>query len=136
MAKRPVPPDETPETAAVPLNEPGSTGSAQAAPEPGPEPGPASGATPRRAAAPEAVPMPENIWLHGLLLLVVLALTRVAQALIVLCALFQFCWMLFAKRHNAAIASFGEGLANWVAIAARYVTGTAATKPFPWTAWK
>jgi hypothetical protein len=83
-----------------------------------------------------ARPLPENIWLHGLILLVMIVLTRIAQALTSLCAVLQFFWMLFKKERNVAIAEFGDGLANWLGIAARFMSGRADKRPFPWTSWK
>jgi hypothetical protein len=82
------------------------------------------------------LPVPENIWLHGLVMLVFLVLINVALYLLGICALVQFLWMLFGKERNQGIAGFADGLAVWLAAAARFVSGRADERPFPWAAWK
>ena len=83
-----------------------------------------------------ALPLPQNMWLHGLLMLILLLFLNLAQSLLGLCALVQFLWMLVAREPNAHIATFGEQLANWIAISARFISGSSDQKPFPWTAWR
>ena len=80
--------------------------------------------------------MPDNVWLHGLMMLIVAVLLRVASALATLAAFVQFLWMLIAKRRNDGIKEFGAGLANWMAKAGLFLGGKSDEKPFPWTAWK
>lgn len=99
-----------------------------------PEPATANAAPESASAAPP--PVPANIWLHGLLLLVMIVLTRVAEALLALCAVIQFFWLLFTKARNESIAEFGVGIANWMSISARFLSGHSDKRPFPWTAWK
>lgn len=86
--------------------------------------------------ASEAPAPPANLWLHGLFMLVLVVLVQLAQTILGLCALFQFCWMLFAKERNARVARFGAGLARWLAVTARFVTGGSDERPFPWSAWE
>lgn len=78
---------------------------------------------------------PQNVLLHGILMLVLLVLMNFAQYVLVVCAVFQFLWMAVARERNTYIAEFGTQIANWVAISARFVTGTSDQKPFPWTEW-
>jgi hypothetical protein len=52
------------------------------------------------------------------------------------CAVIQFLWMLIAKERNPAIADFGQGVANWLAITARFLTARSDERPFPWTSWR
>lgn len=80
--------------------------------------------------------LPKNVWLHGLMMLIIAILLRVAGALATLAAFIQFLWMLISKRRNEGIKIFGEGLANWMAVATLFLAGTSDEKPFPWTAWK
>lgn len=82
-----------------------------------------------------ARPLPQNIWVHGLITLVLLALTHLALMLLGACGVIQFFWMLFAKERNEHIVAFGKGLANWLNLSAGFVTGKSEDKPFPWTQW-
>jgi Domain of unknown function (DUF4389) len=82
-----------------------------------------------------AKPLPQNIWMHGLTMLILLALTHLALALLGACGVIQFFWMLVSKERNEQIVTFGKGLANWLNMAAGFVTGKSEDKPFPWTQW-
>jgi Flp pilus assembly protein TadB len=90
---------------------------------------------PTPTSASEAPALPRNLWLHGLFMLVLVVLVQLAQTILGVCAVFQFCWMLFAKERNVRVARFGAGLAHWLAVSARFVTGGADERPFPWSAW-
>jgi len=83
-----------------------------------------------------ALPLPQNIWLHGLLMVILLLFLHLAATVLWICALSQFVWMLFARERNIHIAEFGAQLANWMAISANFVSGSSDQKPFPWTAWR
>ena len=80
--------------------------------------------------------MPRNIWLHGLVMLVLIILVNFAQMVLGICAVIQFFWMLIGRERNRHIAVFGEGAANWLAITARLLSGAADERPFPWTPWR
>ncbi len=82
-----------------------------------------------------SLPLPNNLWLHGLIMLVLVMLVNLAQTILALCATLQFFWMLFARERNPGIARFGEGIAHWLAATSRFLTGAADERPFPWTAW-
>lgn len=81
------------------------------------------------------LPRPENLGLHGLIMLILVLLVNLAQTVLGICAILQFLWMLFAKERNAGIARFGQGIAHWLAVTSRFLTGAADERPFPWTAW-
>ena len=83
-----------------------------------------------------ALPLPDNVWLHGLLMLILLVLMNVAQTGLGICALLQFLWMVFVRERNVHIAAFGEQIANWLSTSARFLSGASDQKPFPWTAWR
>jgi hypothetical protein len=80
--------------------------------------------------------LPQNIWLHGLVMLVLVILVNLAQTVLGICAILQFLWMLFAKERNVRIAQFGQEVGNWLAITARFLSGRSDEKPFPWTDWR
>lgn len=79
-------------------------------------------------------PLP-NPWMRGLVMLVVAILMRVAEIVIVVAAILQFGWMVFARRRNAEIAAFGDAMGKWLAKAARFLSGASEEKPFPWSRW-
>lgn len=81
-------------------------------------------------------PRPDNLWQHGLIMLILVLLVNLAQTLLGVCALFQFLWMLLTRERNAHIARFGQGIANWLAVTARFLTGDSDALPFPWTRWE
>lgn len=82
-----------------------------------------------------ALPLPANLGIHGLSMLVLVLLVNLAQTVLGVCAILQFLWMLIARERNEMIAGFGEGLSNWLAITARFLSGHSDEKPFPWTPW-
>ncbi|MHC0054872.1 DUF4389 domain-containing protein [Actibacterium sp. D379-3] len=78
----------------------------------------------------------DGIWLRGLWMVILAVLFAVAETVLLVCAVLQFGWLLFAKKKNGFIADFGGKLGNWLAITARFQTGASEEKPFPWTAWR
>ena len=80
-------------------------------------------------------PRPEKFWLHGLIMLVLVLLLSLAQTVPGISAILQFLWMLFAKERKAGIAPFGQGVAHWLAVTARFHTGEYDERPFPWRPW-
>lgn len=68
-------------------------------------------------------------------MLILMLLENTAQAELGISAILQFLWMLFAKERNAGIARFGQGIAHWLAMTGRLLTGEADDRPFPWTPW-
>ena len=81
------------------------------------------------------LPRPENLWLRGLIMLILVLLVNLAQTVLGISAILQFLWMLFASERNAGIARFGQGIAHWLAVTARFLTGESDERPFPWTPW-
>ena len=82
-----------------------------------------------------SLPKPNNLWLHGLIMLILVLLVNLAQTILGVCAILQFSWMLFARERNPGIARFGQGIAHWLAATSRFLTGAADERPFPWTPW-
>ncbi len=77
----------------------------------------------------------QNIWLRGLWMLVFIALMWVARGIMIVAAVIQFFWMLFASARNPHVAAFGEDLGDWMARATIYVTGATEDRPFPFDRW-
>ena len=84
---------------------------------------------------PAPPPVPRNLLTHGIVMVILAILTNVVQWLLGLCAIIQFFWMLFLCERNPALARFGEGIAHWLAMTARFLAGSADERPFPWTSW-
>jgi hypothetical protein len=84
--------------------------------------------------APER-PTAGDVWMRGLLMLILIIGFAVGQWLLNLTALVQFVWLLFARAPNDFIARFGTSLAIWLADVARFLTCATDEKPFPWRAW-
>lgn len=74
--------------------------------------------------------------MRGGWMLVMLALFYAAHTILIVAAVLQFGWLLFTRKESDRISEFGDKLANWMAITARYLTVASEAKPFPWTDWK
>lgn len=79
---------------------------------------------------------PEGVWMRGIMMLLVALLFKLAVSILLVLALVQFFWMLFTGEKNTMLVSFGEDLAHWLSDAARFLSGAAEGKPFPWTGWR
>ena len=80
-------------------------------------------------------PTARDVWMRGLLMLVLIIGFAVGQWLLNLLALAQFLWLLFAREPNGFLARFGNSLAIWLAEVGRFLTCTTEDKPFPWRPW-
>jgi len=78
---------------------------------------------------------PERIWMHGLMMLILAVLFSLAKTVLAVLALVQFLWMLVTKEKNALLMDFGEDLGNWMSDVAKFLSGAADHKPFPWSKW-
>ncbi len=90
---------------------------------------------PRRKEAPNIFRERKDVWLRGLWMLVFAAFFGVAETVLLVVAVVQFFWMLFAGERNARIAEFGQGMALWMADVARFQSGASDARPFPWAKW-
>lgn len=80
-------------------------------------------------------PTDEAPWMRGLHMVIFAVLFEIAKWLLLVAAVLQFLWLLFAKERNGPIADFGKSLANWMARVARFQTAATEDKPFPWRRW-
>ena len=78
---------------------------------------------------------PENPWMRGLWMVVLAILFGVGQSILLLAAVLQFLWLVFAKEKNEPIAEFGADLADWLSRVALFQTGATEEKPFPFARW-
>jgi len=77
-----------------------------------------------------------NIWKRGLYMVIFAVLFALAETVLVVVALVQFFWMVFAKEKNAGLADFGQSLGRWLRQVAEFQTGSTDEKPFPWEKWE
>ncbi|MFT4999755.1 MAG: hypothetical protein ACI861_001658 [Paracoccaceae bacterium] len=77
-----------------------------------------------------------NVWKRGLFMLIFFALFALAETVLVVVAVIQFLWMLFAKEKNEGLADFGQSLGRWLQRVADFQTGATDDKPFPWGKWE
>lgn len=77
----------------------------------------------------------KQVWFRGLWMLVFAILFAVAETVLLLAAILQFAWMIFAKEKNSFLVDFGRDLAKWLEKTALFQTGASEEKPFPWAKW-
>jgi hypothetical protein len=100
-------------------------------PEPVVEAGAESGAGP--AAEPGTAPK-NQLWMRGLMMLLIAILIGLAQTVLFALTVLQFILMLIDKgKPNTQIASFGKTLGAWLTKAAAFQTAASEEKPWPWT---
>ncbi len=75
------------------------------------------------------------VWKRGLWMLVFVVLFELAKTVLLVVALVQFFWMLFAREKNAGLAGFGRELGNWLRDVSLFQSGASEAKPFPWGKW-
>jgi Domain of unknown function (DUF4389) len=80
-------------------------------------------------------PLADNIWMHGLALLLVMLCVGLAQSVLYAVAVVQFIWMLVTRARNGFLVDFGRSLGLWLAEAAWFLSGDTDEKPFPWKGW-
>ena len=84
---------------------------------------------------PETTPTTRDVWMRGLFMVLFMIAFAIGQMLLNLMAVVQFLWLLFAREHNAFLASFGGSLATWLAEIGNFLTCATDDKPFPWRPW-
>lgn len=85
--------------------------------------------------APEDRPSARDICMRGLFMLLMLIAFWVAETLLILLALVQFFWLLFAREPNQSLARFGNSLSTWLWQIGRFLGCASEQKPFPWAPW-
>ena len=92
------------------------------------------GSDPEPAAETEMSPR-KPVWIRGLQMLIFAFLFAIAEAILWICAVLQFGWLLFTSEKNDKIARFGESLGLWLQRVVQFQTGASDEKPFPWSDW-
>lgn len=75
------------------------------------------------------------VWKRGLFMLLFAVGFGIGQALLNICAIVQFFWLLFAGEPNRFVIAFGRSLAIWLAEVARFLICASEDMPFPWKNW-
>lgn len=76
-----------------------------------------------------------SVWLRGAFMLFFVVAFNLAQGLLFLMAAIQFLSLLVTRRPNVFIADFGRSLGLWLDQTARFQSGAAEERPFPWAPW-
>jgi hypothetical protein len=76
-----------------------------------------------------------SAWKRGLFMLLFAVALGVGQSLLILLAVVQFLWLLFAREPNQFLVRFGSSLSVWFADVARFLSCATDEMPFPWKHW-
>ena len=84
---------------------------------------------------PTNVSEKRNIWLRGLLMILMAIAFQISGTLLALGAIFQFVLALMNDAPNARLTSFGHSLGLYLSQIADFVTFVTDEAPFPLSAW-
>ena len=76
-----------------------------------------------------------NIWIRGLLMLLMAMILHVAGTVLFIIALVQFVITLASDTPNACLVSFGSGLARYFRQIVNFMTFATEEIPFPFSDW-
>ena len=76
-----------------------------------------------------------NIWIRGLLMLLMAMILHVAGTVLFIIALVQFVITLASDTPNARLVSFGSGLARYFRQIVNFMTFATEEIPFPFSDW-
>ena len=76
-----------------------------------------------------------SAWKRGLFMLLFAVAFGVGQSLLILLAVVQFLWLVFAGEPNLFLLRFGSSLSVWFSDATRFLSCATDEMPFPWKRW-
>ena len=76
-----------------------------------------------------------DVWIRGLMMLLLLIAFGIAQGLVWLVAIVQFLWLLITGKENEFLVRFGASLAKWLSETVQFLSCGSEDKPFPWKEW-
>jgi hypothetical protein len=76
-----------------------------------------------------------NIWLRGLLIILMAIAFHISGMLLAVAALIQFVLALMSDGPNARLIAFGQSLGLYLSQIASFVTFATEEAPFPFSAW-
>lgn len=80
-------------------------------------------------------PAPRNIWLRGLLMVLLALAYQLASTLLFFVALIQFVLALLSDAPNTRLMAFGRGLGRYQGQIANFVSFASEELPFPFSDW-
>ena len=84
---------------------------------------------------PATAPGKRNIWLRGLLTILMVMASQISGTLLALGAIVQFVLALVSDTPNARLIAFGRSLGLYLSQIADFVTFVTEEAPFPFSAW-
>lgn len=87
------------------------------------------------SAGPEFATKPRNIWMRGLLMVVMALAFQLASTLLGVLAVVQFVLTLVSEKSNARLSTFGRCLGHYLRQIAEFVSFATEDVPFPFTDW-
>jgi hypothetical protein len=84
---------------------------------------------------PATVPAKRNIWLRGLLMILMAIAFHIAGMLLAVGAVIQFVLALVSEGPNARLIGFGQSLGRYLGQVADFVSFATEEVPFPFSAW-
>jgi Domain of unknown function (DUF4389) len=85
--------------------------------------------------SPASTPGHHNIWMRGLLMILMAFAFHLAATLLGLIALVQFVVTLVNNAPNARLCQFGVGVGRYLRQIANFVSFAAEEAPFPFSDW-
>jgi hypothetical protein len=84
---------------------------------------------------PATAPGKRNVWLRGLLMILMAIAFQISGTLLALGAIVQFVLALVSDTPNARLIAFGHSLGLYLSQIADFVTFATEEAPFPFSAW-
>jgi hypothetical protein len=78
---------------------------------------------------------PRNIWMRGLLMLVMALAFHLASVLLGLLAVVQFVLVLVSEKHNERLSALARGLGQYLRQISEFVGFASEDLPFPFSDW-
>jgi hypothetical protein len=76
-----------------------------------------------------------NIWLRGLLMILMGLAYQLASTVLFFAAIIQFVFALFSDAPNPRLAAFGRSVGRFLSQIANFVSFASEEVPFPFTDW-
>ena len=84
---------------------------------------------------PESATSQRNIWMRGLLMVVMALAFQLASTLLGMLAVVQFVLTLVSEKPNARLSTFGRCLGHYLRQIAEFVSFATEDVPFPFSDW-
>ena len=87
------------------------------------------------ASTPGTAERPRNIWMRGLLMVLMALAFQLASTLLGLLAVVQFVMVLVSEKPNERLSVFAQGLGQYLRQISEFVGFSSDTLPFPFSDW-